>query len=319
MSVLGIDLGGTKIAAIRFSNDGSILNRQNILLDKRVGAEVGTLIKDLISSEITSVNSADPVRAIGISVPGISRSATGTVWAPNIQGWDDYPLLSEAKSVVAGLPVTIESDRACSILGETWHGKAAGCRDAIFLAIGTGIGAGILAGGKILHGAHDIGGAIGWMALNQPYLDEYTNCGCFEYYAAGPGIARSAQNLIRQQPGYKGRLSMKPVEHITSYDIFEAFQENDPLAAEVFAVCVSYWGMAVANLVSIFNPEKIIFGGGVFGPGVQFIPDIKKEAKKWAQPISIQKVSLEASALGPEAAVYGAAYQALLSITNSKE
>ena len=311
MSLLGIDLGGTKLAMSMFDLEGIVIDKQYIPLDSRKGKEVGTLITNNIEALIKSdqfIN--DPIHSIGISVPGISRSKTGTVWAPNIPGWDDYPLLSEVQAVTKNVPVTIESDRACSILGEVWQGKAKGCRDAIFLAVGTGIGAGIITNGIVLRGAHDISGAIGWMALSKPFAEDYTKYGCFEYYASGNGIARIAQKILREEKSYAGSLRDKAIDEITSHDLFNAYAMYDPIAIEVFQICVEYWGMAIANLVSIFNPEKIILGGGVFGPAIQFIPSIKAEAVKWAQPISIHQVSIEASALGSDAGVYGAGYLA---------
>lgn len=316
MSLLAIDLGGTKLAITLFSFEGTILHKENIALGARKDKEVGLLITNNIDAIVKSGQDNNPVRSIGISVPGIYRIKKGTVWAPNIPGWDDYPLLNEVQAVSGEIPVTIDSDRACSILGEIWKGNAAGCKDAIFLSVGTGIGAGILVNGTILRGAHDISGAIGWMALMKPFIDEFTNYGCFEYYASGNGIARVAQKILEEQKShtYKGQLRNKSVNEITAHDVFTAYETNDPIATEVLRICVGYWGMAVANLVSIFNPEKIIFGGGVFGPAVQFIPAIKAEALKWAQPISIHQVSLEASALGSEAGVYGAGFLALQAI-----
>jgi glucokinase len=311
MSLLGIDLGGTKLAMTVFSMEGTVIDKRNTPLGERTGNEVGALITNNIESIIQSDQFRDdPILSIGISVPGISRSKAGTVWAPNIPGWDDYPLLSEVQVAAGEISVTIDNDRACSILGEVWQGKAKGCSDAIFLAVGTGIGAGILTNGQVLRGAHDISGAIGWMALDRPYLPEYKNCGCFEYYASGNGIAWVAQKILQEENLYAGSLRNKPLEQITAHDVFAVYHENDQVAVEVFRICVEYWGMAIANLVSIFNPEKIILGGGVFGPAIQFIPAIKTEALKWAQPISIHQVSIEASALESDAAVYGAAYLA---------
>lgn len=309
MSLLGIDLGGTKLAVTQFSLEGAVLQRQNISLERRIGKQVGDLLTTSIARMLES-NPSEPIQAIGISIPGISRAKTDTVWAPNIPGWDDYPLLDEVRAISGDIPVTVDSDRACSIQGEIWKGKAGGCTDAIFLSVGTGIGAGIIANGIVLRGAHDIAGAVGWMALDRPFLSDYTNWGCFEHHASGNGIARVAMDLLQKEKDYTGQLNKKNIEEISSHDIFQAFDEGDRIATEVFRICITFWGMAVANLVSIFNPEKIIFGGGVFGPAVQFIPAIREEALKWAQPISIQQVSMEASALGPEAAAYGAAYMA---------
>ena len=146
--------------------------------------------------------------------------------------------------------------------------------------------------------------------MYQPFLKKYISCGCFEYHASGDGIARIANEFLKKDKTYSGELKKKAAE-ITAHDIFLANQKDDKIAKAVIQQCIEFWGMAVANLVSIFNPEKIILGGGVFGPAVQFIPAIKEEALKWAQPISIQQVKLESSKLGPDAGLYGAAFLAL--------
>ncbi|HBE43524.1 MAG TPA: ROK family protein, partial [Bacteroidales bacterium] len=309
---LGIDLGGTKLATAVFSGEGELIKKSSSVLGKRKGPEVGRLISGKIS-EILDASGSEGynIVSIGISVPGISHTATGKVWAPNIPGWEDYPLLSEAGSVSGNIPVIIESDRTCYIMGEVWQGNARGCRDAIFLSVGTGIGAGILVNGEILRGSHDIAGSIGWMALDRPFKEKYISCGCFEYYASGKGIARIAREMLSESNDYTGYFKNKPAEEINSHDVFNAFEKGDPLAVKVIRQGVEFWGMAVANLISLFNPEKIIFGGGVFGPAVSLIPEIMKEASKWSQPVSINQVSIVESALGGDAGVTGAGYMAL--------
>ncbi len=313
MALLGIDLGGTKLTLALFDERGKILYKETCSLEKRKGKEVGELIVKCFT-EARNVKIKGEICSIGISVPGIYRMKTGTVWAPNIAGWDDYALLNEIKNVSGDIPVTIDSDRACYILGECWQGNAKQCSDAIFLAVGTGIGAGILINGHVLRGAQDVAGAIGWMALERPFRDDYITCGCFEHFASGEGIAKTAIRFLKEPAGYTGELKNKPLATITSHDVFAAFEKNDPLAIKVMQSCIDFWGMAAANLVSLFNPEKIIFGGGVFGPAIPLIPQIKREAAKWAQPISIQQVTFQSSALGNDAGVYGAGYLALKNI-----
>ncbi len=311
MRLIGIDLGGTKLSVATFSIEGVIIEQSTILLNTRGGKAVGELIQKEIKKRILAGKRADdPVGSIAVSVPGISNSKDGTVWAPNISGWDKYPLLKELKKIAPEIPVTIESDRACYILGEVWRGSAKGCDNAIYMAVGTGIGAGIIINGNIFRGANDISGAIGWMALKDPYDKKFDSCGYFEYYASGEGIVRLAKELIAENVSYKGLLS-EQISLITAYDVFGAYESGDQIAKTVFAKCITYWGMAIANLVSLFNPQKVIIGGGVFGPAKQFVPQIYEEAKKWGQPISMSLFTLECSALGNDAGLYGAGYAAL--------
>jgi glucokinase len=319
MALLGIDLGGSKIAFALFDNMGNVTEKETLTIDDRRGTEVGNMIT--VTAALMLANAAgkgDHVEAIGISVPGISRRERGTVWAPNIPGWDDYPLMKEIRTVAEQVPVIIESDRACYISGEIWKGNAKGCRDAIFLAVGTGIGAGIVVNGEILRGAHDIAGAVGWMALSRPFKSKYAICGNFEYYASGEGIARQANDFLSRHETYHGELRTGVAVKVTSYDVFNAWHKGDDTALSIIQQAVEYWGMASANLVSMFNPEKIIYGGGVFGPAIELIPEIKLEAEKWAQPISIRQVSFEASALAGDAGVIGAGFLAMRQLEEIK-
>ena len=316
MLALGIDLGGTKLTSALFDEAGNIFTKETESLGDRKGPEVGELISSRISSiKKSAERQGNKIEAAGISVPGISYVGSGRVWAPNIPGWENYPLMDELKTACPDIPLTIDSDRACYILGEVWKGNAKGCRNAVFMAVGTGIGAGILINGEVLRGSHDIAGAIGWMALSRPFSDKYIDCGCFEHYASGEGIARVTREILEKEIDYSGELRNIDPGEISSYDVFTAYQYNDPVAKKVIELCVGYWGMAVANLVSLFNPEKIILGGGIFGPAIPLIPAIREEAVKWAQPVSINQVAIEQSGLGGEAGVYGAGYMALKSIS----
>lgn len=312
MSIIGLDLGATKSNAALFSADGEILSGNREIISHKKGAEVGQVILNQISNFLDEGNQLnDPVRALGISVPGIYYSRTGRVWAPNIAGWDDYPLLEELETVLYNTPVNIriDSDRACYILGEVWKGNARGCRNAIFMAVGTGIGAGILIDGQILRGSSDIAGCTGWLALDRPYHEKYTSCGCYEFYASGPGLVRFAQEVMAQRSNYSGIFSGEM--ELSAFNLIGQYYVGDEIAVTVIDRAIEYWGMAVANLVSLFNPEKIILGGGIFGPAAQFIDRIREEARKWAQPIGFSQVTIEVSAIGPMAGLYGAGYLAI--------
>ena len=310
MAVIALDLGGTKLAAALFNDNGDILFKTTHTLDKKEGIEVGELIFQAASGLLSKTND---VSAIGICVPGIAHSRTGKVWAPNIPGWDDYPLLEELHRSVNNkkIKIKIDSDRACYILGEVWKGNARGCNDAIFLSVGTGIGAGILINNEVLRGSHDIAGAIGWMALERPFNQKYIPCGDFEYNTSGEGLVKVAKEMFSSEAYNKSVLKYIDPDLLSAKDIFDAYEMGDELSKKVIANAIEYWGMATANLVSLFNPEKIIFGGGVFGPALKFLDEIYIEAKKWAQPISIQQVQLQASALGSDTGLYGAGLLAL--------
>jgi glucokinase len=289
-----------------------MLFHEQIYLEGAAGKDVFLKMLSCINTSLDNARhmNMEPV-SCGICIPGIVYHESGNVWAPNIPDWDNYPLRKELKENLGEkITISIDSDRACYILGETWLGSAKGSQNAIFVAVGTGIGAGILIDGHILRGHGDIAGATGWMALQRPYEQKFDPCGNFEYYASGDGIARTAKEVLMNSENYSGKLD---IASLRSEDVFSAYSENDPVAIKTFDICIELWGMAIANYVSLFNPEKIILGGGVFGPAITFIPQIFEEAKKWAQPISITQVQLVATNLGKHAGLIGAGRLAMLS------
>ncbi len=255
-----------------------------------------------------SGNTSDgKVEAVGVCVPGIVYHDDGSVWAPNIPGWERYPLRSRIESEFGkDTRVVVDSDRACYVLGEAWKGAAQGSSNAVYIAVGTGIGIGMLIEGRVIRGFSDIAGAAGWMALDSPYKNEYKRCGCFESYAAGDGIGNQIRKAVREHPEYSGILTGKEVEELSSYDVF-AHYDTDPLAHSVLDKAIEMWGMCAANIVSLVDPEIVVFGGGVFGPAARFLDRIHEEACKWAQPIAMKSVRFAVSELPGEAALYGAA------------
>jgi len=317
MVYIGLDLGGTKVSGALFLETNNILIQETSLLEGREGRGVAELIFSLCEKllELGSIKSEDE-KSIGICIPGIAYSKTGNVWAPNIPGWENYPLRDELIRRFPRSKVIVESDRTCYILGEASQGVAKGCNNAIFMAVGTGIGAGILIDGRVLHGNSDIVGATGWMALKPPYTSDYDQCGCFESHASGTGIAIQARKLISLSPHYKGELSCIPLEEITAHEVFDALGNNDPIAIQVLESAIEMWGMASANFVSLFNLEMIVFGGGIFGPAARYIDRIYLEAQKWAQPISIKQCRFAVTSLPNMAGLYGAG---AIAIMNGKE
>jgi glucokinase len=304
-----VDVGGTKIAAALFTPEGEISAATKTSLDRSGGDaaadQVAAAVADLAAA---AVSAAGSLRAVGLCVPGIAYAASGKVWAPNIPGWDQYPLLERMRRRLSPfhVPLVLESDRSAYVAGEAWKGAAAGARDAVFLAVGTGIGAGIMAGGRIVHGHEDIAGAVGWFGLDPDFKPEYASMGSFEAEASGNSVARKARSLLAS-----GRSSLLldlaggAVEAVTAETVAEAARRGDPLAAEVVAGVVTYLGMGVANIVSLLNPEVVVLGGGLFQAADLFFEPVRREFKRWAQPQAARSVKIELSALGERAGLFG--------------
>jgi glucokinase len=304
---IGLDVGGTKISAALFTPEGEIFARTKNPID--TSSQDRTLIQiiQVIGDLESRVKKEEAViEAIGIAIPGIVYQNTGKVWAPNIPGWDHYPLREKLQRDIT-LPIILDSDRSAYVLGEQWCGIARGLKNVVFLAVGTGIGAGIIVDGILCRGSEDIAGAVGWFALDPIFREEYAQMGCFEAEASGSAVARKAIQLVKEgESSIITEIARGNWNNITAETVVEAARKSDVLATKVIDSTIKYLSMGIANIVSILNPQMIVLGGGLFQAGYLLLDPIRKEFQRWAQPIAAKSVKIELSALGEDAGLYGA-------------
>jgi glucokinase len=287
--VVAIDLGGTKLAAALVDGHGTIRNKLRLPVEKESPQKSIEQICEVVARTAVSW---EHVRAIGVAVPGVYFADTGHVWAPNLWGRDQIPLRDQLAARFP-VPVVIDSDRAACVLGEQWLGAARGLTEVVFLAVGTGIGAGIITGGQLCRGAGGIAGAVGWFALDPRKREIYKQVGCFEAEAAGPAVARRAGASAAEV-------------------VVEAARQNDAAARRVLEETAAWLAMGVANIVSILNPQMIVLGGGLMQAGDLLLEALRREVPEWAQPLAARQVRIELTQLGEDAGLLGAARLALL-------
>ena len=302
-----VDVGGTKLSSALFTADGQMSHKNKIPIDRLAPDKSVHQIRDIIQRlEREALAAGGEISAVGVAIPGVVFHADGLVWAPNIPGWDHLPLGRMLNEMVR-LPIVLDSDRSAYVLGEQWRGAAQNKKDVVFLAVGTGIGAGILVDGRLCRGCQDIAGAVGWFALDTRYREEYARMGCFEAEASGDSVARRAIRLIKAgESSSLEEMVEGKLEEITAEKIVQAYLRGDLLASNVLKITAQYLAMGIANIISILNPEMIILGGGLFQTGVLLLESVRKEYKKWAQPLASQKVRIELSSLGEDAGLFGA-------------
>jgi glucokinase len=304
----GIDIGGTKISSALFTADGKMMGREKVPIAKGPADKSARQIRGIIRKlEASARQKRGEIRAVGICIPGVVFQKDGLVWAPNISGWDHFPLRRRLAEKTR-TPLVLDSDRSACVLGEQWCGAARGKKNVVFLAVGTGIGAGILAGGRLVRGSRDIAGAVGWFALDPRFRREYAATGCFEAEASGSALAQKAiEFLAAGEPSLMREMVKGEIERITAETVVRAARARDPLALEILSVAASYLAMGIANIVSILNPEMVVLGGGLFQASDLLLKPIKKEYKVWAQPLAARRVRIELSSLGEDTGLYGAA------------
>ncbi len=285
---VAVDIGATKVSAAIVDDQGGILARKKFPVE---GSSVETLTRQIgkLVSEVVAEcgGNRQSIKTAGVIVPGIYFAETGKVWVPNLWGHEQVPFAKELEAELE-MPVRMDSDRAGYVLGEQWLGAARGINDVVFLAVGTGIGAGIISGGRLLRGSGDVAGAVGWFALTPEHSELYSRIGCWEAEAAGPALARRAGALSAEQ-------------------VIDSARSGDSTARRMIAETARYLGMGIANLISLLNPEMIVLGGGLMQAYDLFLEEIRDSVRRWAQPVAAQQVRIEPTQLGENAGLLGAA------------
>ncbi|MGC2488795.1 MAG: ROK family protein [Candidatus Sulfotelmatobacter sp.] len=305
--VLAVDLGGTKLAAALVTPDGKVLTRKSVPVDRSSALAPVKQIVELARELAGAKSLRGRVAAAGVAIPGLVRR-DGSVWAPNLPGWKKMLLARRLRSALR-VTVMVESDRNAAVLGEAWRGAARGRNDAIVLILGTGIGAGILSGGRLVRGAHELSGCAGWMVVTDEPAPKGQRVGQLESLAAGPAIAGAAQKELAR--GKRGLLKEIPMDMIDASKVAEAARQGDMLGIEVYLNAGRLLGYGVANLVSLFDPEIVVIGGGLAGASDLFLDTVRRTMKERGQPIAVKKVKVTVSRLGGEANLLGMAWAAL--------
>ena len=307
--VIGIRLGFSDCHAALVNREGALIRHETSAIGSAQGEQIAALITGQIEDLLAhAALKYLKVEGIGISVPGISDQRNRTVWSPRMGGWEKFPLFKYLKDHLTRqeLPVIIESEPGCSLLGECWLGAARNAQHAVYISVGHEITAGLLVDGRMIRGSHDLAGAVGWMALQRSYGNQFKSDGQLNYFASEPGLVR---NAITHTSKTSGRLFQKgKPDGFTPKDLFKAYENKDAAAIKTIDQAIELWGMACANLVSLLNPQFIIFGGNLFGPGDRFLDRIYREAIRWAHPVAMRQVKFLISELKENAPLMGAAH-----------
>jgi len=317
-SLFVADLGGTKLTCAVVDGAGKILARHTERVDTSTTLAP---VNQICQTAAVLAPSKGPRRqsswaAAGVAVPGLVRR-TGTVWAPNLAGWDHVPL-GRLLGKRLRIPVVVESDRNAAVLGEAWQGAGRRKTDVIALVVGTGIGAGILSGGQLIRGAHELSGCAGWMAIAEGETEISRRVGSLEALAAGPAIAKAASRLAMLTPKARTASGRSRKLLVSALDVAEAARRGNRQAKQIFHRAAHILGLAVANLISMFDPEVVVIGGGLAGASDLFFDTLRRTALEHCQPLAARRVRICVSQLGPDANLLGAARLALLASGGSE-
>jgi glucokinase len=310
--LVGVDVGGTKVAAGLVDRNGEIKQQVKIPMSAR-GQAAGGLAAVL--SAVDSVMEDSAVKAsvggIGICSPGPLDPKTGVIInPPNLPCWRNYPLAGEVSKIYR-VPVKVDNDANAAALAETLWGAGRGYRNVFFTIIGTGIGTGIIFDGHIYHGRTGAAGEGGHMSID--YRGPRCGCGkqgCIEALAAGPAIARRARGKVAHDHHRTSmilQLAGGNIDDITSETVGQAYAAGDALAKEILRETVELLTVWLGNIVDLLDPEVMIMGGGVSSMLKPFFEEIRERLPNSCINPRCEEIPLLGARYGTDAGIAGGA------------
>lgn len=301
--IFAADLGGTKCSAAVVDRQGRITALRTEPVDRSSPLAPVQQICRMAAERASGRPIKQAFAAAAIAVPGLVRR-DGTVWAPNLPKWERMALGSRLQRAL-GIRVVVESDRNAAVLGECWQGAGRDKGDVIVLIVGTGVGAGILSGGRIIRGAHELSGCAGWLSIFREENELAPRLGQLESLCSGPAVATITKNYLKS--GRKSGIAKAGIADLTARQIAAAARKGDSLAVHVFAEMGIALGYGVANLVSLFDPEVMVLAGGMANAADLYLEPMKKAMFSRAQPLAAKKVKIAVSKLGQTGNLLGCA------------
>jgi len=310
--ILGLDIGGTKLAAGVAGDDGRLLSREVIPAGTEEGPEAMIARLVAMGRRVVDASGVAPsdIAATGVSCGGPLDIRTGMVREPtNLPGWVDVPLVDRLTADFAGLlggrPVYLENDANAAAMAEHRYGAGRGVRNLVYLTISTGIGGGVIVDDRIVEGESGNAAEIGHMSLSHDgWPCPCGSRGCLEAFSSGTNIAQRARARI--VAGETSTLTSLAPEAITAREVAEAARAGDPLACTVWDETVAVLGAGVGSIINLFNPRLVILGGGVTAVGDQLIAPVRRIALERAFPSMAAEADVVIAELGADIGIVGA-------------
>lgn len=306
----GVDVGGTSIKFGRFTAEGELENQWEIPTDssqkgKNILPDIGRAIRrDMQGRGLRREN----VLGIGIGVPGPVDGRGHVKKCVNL-GWDTVVDVPAGLRKELDVPVHVGNDANVAALGEMWKGSASGRKNVVLFTLGTGLGGGVIIGGKMLSGSNGAGGEVGHIPMNP---DETLPCpcgnyGCLEQYASATGVVRRARELLAETPA--GSL-LRAVPELTAKDVWDCYARGDALAAQVVEHFGRYLGRGAAAVACVADPEVFVLGGGMSKAGTPLLEVTRKYFRQYAFH-AFRDCAFTLASLGNDAGIYGCMYLVL--------
>lgn len=303
----GIDLGGTTAKIGLFTTTGDLLEKWEVPTDTsdqgvRILPNLAAAVQDKMVQRSLR---PDQIEGVGLGVPGpVQDSSVVAIVCANLGGWGDCDAGAQLSQLLGGLRVQVGNDANVAALGEIWMGAAKGCRSAVMVTLGTGVGGGVVADGKLIEGAHGAGGEIGHITVN-PQEPAQCGCGkhgCLEQYSSATGVVRCMNKLLEQNPDVPCTLRGRD---FAAKDVFDAARSGDKLAQQEVEDMTLTLALALGNIAAITDPEMFLVGGGVARAGDVLLEPLSRHYQANAF-LSCRNTPIRLASLGNDAGIYGA-------------
>ncbi len=299
---IGVDLGGTNLRAAAISAEGKVIEKNSGTTDLHEGREA--VIGDIVNAikQLKAKCGTEILAGVGIGVPGFILIEEGViVGSNNLPEFDQFPIRDDIEQKL-GTPIFLENDANAAALGEKWMGAGRDVQDLVLLTLGTGVGGGIISDGRVVHGHVGMAGELGHVTVvpagNPCGCGNY---GCLEKHASATAIIAMAR-------------MMQLGDDLTAEDVYELAKSGDKKAKMIFHTTGMMLGIAIGNLINIFNFPLYLLSGGVVAGWDEFAPSMMNEIQKRSFTYRNTKTRVEKASLGKEAGLFGAAYLPLQAV-----
>ena len=314
--VLGVDIGGTKVAVGLVNSRGQILHASRAPMVARNSADEGfRAVQNAIDSLMVQASSAR-VLAIGVCAPGWVDSERGVLLsATNLPCWENFPLAQKIEKHY-GLPTRLTNDASAAALAEAKWGAGAKYESIFYVSLGTGIGTAIVREGEIYHGRPDGSCEGGHTSIN--FNGPLCGCGkrgCVEMYASGTAIATRARRLLRQSYNNRSlilKMSGGSISNVTAETVDKAARSGDRLAMQILQAASDQLAIWLGSVIDLLEPEVIIVGGGIGRVMMSFRTRMRRTLETWAINPGAHRVPILNARYGSQSALAGAAAQWLM-------
>ncbi len=305
----GVDIGGTTVKMGLFTVDGKVTDKWEIPTRKE---ENGKYILEDIAKSVKERMQRDTltledIAGLGIGVPGPVKE-DGTVLKCANLGWGVFNVADTVRELTGIENVKVGNDANVAALGEMWQGGGKGYNNLVMVTLGTGVGGGVILGGKILTGSNGAGGEIGHIRVNYEEKD-VCGCGktgCLEQYASATGVVRLAKKALEK----KEKKTTLVADDLSAKAVFDAAKAGDELAMDIVEKFGFYLGMALAHISQVIDPEVFVIGGGVARAGQIIIDEVRKNYEENVM-FALKNKAFKMAELGNDAGIYGSARMVL--------